>query len=850
MAGIARRSWAGPLGAAALLVAALVGAGNRSARRRRAAPPGPRAFDWPTGLTEAEASDRWIEGQSNTAHLKPVRTWAQVRSESVFTVFNLNLIGLALVQGLLSEWWGAFVTLALLALTTGIRVGQQRLAITRLARFRAASDTTVAVIREARLRSIDPDRIVPGDIVVVGPGDQLVVDGMLLGPGSLTVDTSVLTGRRGWQRIEPGGAVHGGTFCAAGRAVYRAERVGAQRLVSSRLADRPTLAATPTPLERLVARILGLLLVVVLLYAALLLAAYLRLDLGAPGDLIAEAAPVIFSLAPSGLYLMIIVSYATGTAELAQRGALVHNARSVESLAETTVLCFTEVGILAGTSMELAPVEQPGGDRVSESRLRQVLGDFARTTAAPSGVARQLADEFDGERRAVRDEAAHLTTLGWSAIAFGEPDAQGVYVVGEPHALAGHLAFPLPDDTDADPDAAAELLVLAHRPDVVPLRDAAGRPQLPDGLIPLGTLRFRAQVRPEAMRVVREFLDAGVRVKAFAAGRAGDAVAALRSAGLSPEDEQQVLARGVLSRAELEALPRSDWGRAAAQHSLFGGLTAFQVGELVRALRNDGEIVTVVGDGVADLPALAEANLAVAQPASTQAALGLADIVLLANSPSALARVLTRGQAIVRGLVDILKLNLTMVLCSALLIVSVRLLSVGFPYLAGQGSIVSILAVTIPSLVFSLSAPPGAVSHTSYAATLIRFVVPAGASLSLAAFLVYLTVLQSSGRVAHAQLAVTYTLLYSGLVLGVVIRRSTRFTLLAGVLAAVGTLLPLIPQARRQFRLDWMEPTEYGIVALTVVAWLGVVTLLWWFVGHRPPGGFVLKRLRRAPRSP
>ncbi len=826
-----------------MLVAGIVGvvaAGNRPARARRAALARERPFEWPDGLTEAEASARWKEGQSNTAHLKPVRTWAQVRRESVFTVFNLNLIGLALVQGLLAEWWGASVTLFMLALTTGIRLGQQRLAVTRLTRFQAASDNRVAVIREGRVRSVDPDRIVPGDIVVVGPGDQLVVDGTLLGPGRLTVDTSVLTGRRGWQRVEPGGAVHGGTFCAAGRAAYRAERVGADRLVNARLAERPALAAAPTPLERLVARILGLLLVVVLLYVGLLLAAWLRLDLGAAGNAIAEAAPVIFSLAPSGLYLMIIVSYATGTAELAQRGALVHNARSVESLAETTVLCFTEVGLLTGTSMEIAPVAQPAGERVPESRLRQVLGDFARTTSAPSGVARQLADEFDGERRAVRDEAPHLTTLGWSAIAFGEKDAEGLYVVGEPAVLADHLAFPLPDGVGADTDAAAQLLVLAHRADVVPLRDAAGRPRLPDELVPLGTVRFRTRVRPEAMRVVREFLDAGVRVKAFAAGRAGDAVAALRTAGLSPEDEQRVLARGVLSRAELEALPRSQWGRAASEHSLFGGLTAFQVGELVRALRADGEIVTVVGDGVADLPALAEANLAVAQPASTQAAIGLADIVLLDNVAGALARVLTRGQAIVRGLVDILKLNLTMVLCSALLIVGVRVLSVGFPYLAGQGSIVSILAVTIPSLVFGLWGRPGAVHRGSYSATLVRFVVPAGSTLAVTAFGVYVTVIASSGRVAPAQLAVTYTLLYVGLLVGAIIRRSRRYALLAGVLALVGTLLPAIPQARRQFRLDWLEPAEYALVAGAVTGWLAVMAVVW----------LVARRLRPAPPSP
>ena len=816
-----------PLAAVALVAAGLAASGLLLRRRWAARVLAPPTFEWPTGLTEAEASARWRDGQDNTAHLKPVRTWDHVRRESIFTVFNLNLIGLALVQALLAEWTSAAMTVGLLGVTTGIRVLQDRLAARRLVRFAEATSPRFAVIREGRVRSVDPDRVVPGDVLVAGPGDQILVDGRLLGPGSITVDTSVLTGRRGYQQVRPGGTVHGGTFCLTGRAAYRAERVGLDRVVSSRLAARPALAADPTPLERLVARILGLLLGVVVLYGLLLLGAVLRLDLGAPGDVVLNAAPVIFSLAPTGLYLMIIVSYARGTADLAQRGALVHSARSVESLAETTVLCFTELGILAGTSLELTPLPRADGTRVPESRLRQVLGDFARTTAAPSSVARLLSDAFEGERRAVREEGPHLATLGWSAISFGEPDAEGIYVVAEPGVLG------MPGGLD-EAESAHETLVLAHRTDVVPLTDADGRPQLPDGLVPWGTVRFRRQLRPEAMEVVRSFAASGVRVKAFCAGRPEDAVAVLRAAGLTPEDEAQVLSLGLLSGDDLTRRPRSAWGQAAADHSLFGGLTPLQVGALVRALRERGEVVTVVGDGVADLPALTEANLAVAQPASTQAALGLADIVLLDNSPGALLKVLDRGQSIVRGLLDVLRLNLTMVLCSALLIIDVRLLSVGFPYLAGQGSAVSILTVTIPSLALSLWARAGAVSRTRYAGSLTRFVLPAGVSLSLAALGVYLSVIGTGGRIAHAQLMVTWTLLYSGLLVGVLIRRNGRIVALAVGLAVAATLIPLVPPARRQFRLEWLEVGDYAVVAVAVVGWL-VSLLLVWRLWPAPP---------------
>lgn len=815
--------------AAALAVLATVAGVAGFARRRGASQAAAQPFALPQGLTEGEAllrlAARAEGGDAGSAgQPSPVRTWDRVRRESVFTIFNLNLIGLSLVQMLLRDWWGAMVSLILLSFTTGIRLLQERLAGRRITAFLAGRSPRYTVVREGRARSVEPALVVAGDVMLVGPGDQLLADGVLLGPTTLLIDDSPVTGTRGWRRVRRGGRLHGGSFCVTGRGLYVAERLGDDRVLAGRVAAEPTHSVTPTPLERLVARILQGLLAVVVLYAALLLAAWFRLDIGAPGYLIVDAAPVIFSLAPSGLYLMIIVTYATGTADLAQRGALVRSARSVESLAETTVLCFTELGILAGTSVELTIVPHRGHDQLSESEVRQLLGDAARSTAGTDPIAAALAETFEGERRPVRDEVSTLGTLGWRAITFADVGVEGVFVLGERAVIETGLTAPLPGGHDAEAD-----LVFAYHPGSVELRDGEGRARLPGGLIALATVRHRRELRPEAVAVVRKFVEAGVRIRVFAAYSPGEAVAMLRAAGMDQGGLDYVVSRGMMSGDELEQIPRQEWGRVAQEHALFGGLTPLQVGEVVRALRRDGETVAVVGDGVRDLPALQEATLAVAQPGSTQAALGLADIVLLDNSPAALLKVLGRGQAIVRGLIDVLKLNLTMVVCSALLIISVRLTSVGFPYVASQGAIISILTVTIPSVVLSvsLSSRTRTVSRSTYTRTLTGFVLPAGVSLSLVALAVYVYFVRTSGLVSTAQLAVTWTLLYAGLTVGFLARRTRVQAVLALSLAAVGTLLPLIPWARRQFRLRWLQPSDYAVLLLAVAGWAAALLLVW-----------------------
>jgi magnesium-transporting ATPase (P-type) len=971
--------WLGVALAAVAAVAAIVAL--RWRRRPSERPPTlPEALlELPPGLTEEEAAARWTEGQDNAVHLKPPRTRQQIWRENLYTIFNLSLVGLAFTQLLMSQWLNALLSLGTIFLNVGINVGQEMLALRRLAAFQRSARPKAMVVREGKARSIDPDRVVPGDVLIVGPGDQFLVDGQAVGDGRMVVDSSMLTGKRGWRAVRAGDPVYAGSFCISGRGAYVAHKVGDERLIVSSLGDTQVLAEELTPLERLVDRILRVLLVLVAVFAILLLTASFRLDLGLPIDLMNDAASVIFNIAPSGLFLMIIVTYTTGTADLAKLGALVHRARSVESLAEATVICFAEAGILAGTRMEMEPVQgSDDAEHLPESRLRQILGDFARSTSAPNLVTRVLTNSFEGSQRAIREESPFLAAYGWSAIAFDEPDLPGIYVLGEPAILQGHLVAstkeaeakesrspatavrqmvsPLrrlrgrgdkkpaaeageeapaevassagvlvgaddvqpgdagalvndtvapvddidgpADKTDAPADetvggegtpeegterqsffrrwakrvtgtlrradrapeeekeaeeAAVQeaVLLFAYRPEPVPLHDAEGNVQLPPALIPLCELRYAQRLRPEAAEIVRAFAQTGVGMKVFASGEPDQLVALFQQAGLSAEEDERLEAAGIVSGRDLEQLPQAEWGRVAAENALFGHITPAQAGALVRILRESGESVAVVGDGVTDLSALQQANLAIARQTSTQAALSVADIVMMGNSPKVLLRVLAKGQGIVHGLLDVLKLNLTQVFYLALLIAAIRVVSIGFPYVSAQGTAIAVITVAIPSVGLSFWATAGVVSSAHFGRTLARFVAPAAVSMSLAALLVYLYFLDQTGQVAYAQLALTYTLIYAGLLLAVfakppwslrerggVRKREWRMAGLALLLGIAASFLPWIPAAQKYLKLDWLQqPADYGVVGLAVLGWAVVLSLVWWVIPPEDRGG-------------
>ncbi len=971
---------AASLAALAFIAAVAVRLWRRWQASRRPPPPPPPIHV--EGLTEAEAEARRLEGQDNVIQLKPQRTRKQIWQANVYNFLNLNLVGLAGAQLLLRRPLDALLSLGTIALNIGLNVGQEMLARRRLLEIEQATRPQATVIREGKVRSIDPSELVLGDALVIGPGDQVLVDGQVL-EGQLVVDESEVTGDGVWRTRVAGDKVNAGSLCVSGRAACQVEAVGDERLIVTRHADAPAAKEELTPLERTIEGILKMLLVLVFVGTAFLLIKYFQLDtILVPSDIFNEVVGLVFNVAPVTLFFMIVVTYATGTADLGRLGALVYRARSVESMAQATVLCFAKAGILTGTQVEIKPVEPPEGqERLAESRLRQILGDYARTSSTDKVVTRVMAGTFEGNRRQAYEQAPFLSVYGWSAVAFDDDDLRGVYVLGDPQVVEAHMTAvarkeddekkggsplaavrkmvspvgrlfrrgdqeesdeeptevqqeqPAPENTQepeavpeegvAEPGASPEdgapsrdkapsgkgtlaqdgtasgkgeprengasaeedgatpeeakkpgifrrlgrrvngilhreksepeeeeapdakeaqerIMSFAYCPELVPLHDAQGQPQFPAGLIPLCTLHYTERVRPEAIDMIRTFSETGVSIKVFTPSAPEPTAAMLRQAGLGANGDGPLASLGTITGPELANLDEAGGRAAVAENTIFGQVTPEQAGLVVSTLRQDGESVAVIGDGVSDLPAMRQGNLAIARQGSTQAALSTADIVLLDDSPSALSVVLEKGQRIVHGLLDILKLNLTQVLYLAILLVAIPLFGFGYPYRPGQGTVITVATVALPSVALTLWATAGVAPRARLGWLLARFVAPSAITVSVTATLVYLHFLEGRGGVQYAQLALTHTLVACGLLLVVFIRPPKRtrwnrteeagdwrFSVLALILMVVFYLVTLIPLAQDLLHIGPLrQQQDYLIVGAAVLVWAVVLWLV------------------------
>ncbi|MGB5844089.1 MAG: HAD family hydrolase, partial [Anaerolineales bacterium] len=394
-----------------------------------------------SGLSEAEAEARIQEGLDNTIHFKPTRSKQEIWRENVLSIFNLSLVGLALVQLLFGRPLDALLSLGVLGLNIGVNVFQEYFARLRIKDILLETRPHVTVIRDHTTRSIDANEMVVGDMVAFGPGDELLADGIIIHQSGLVVDESMLGDGNRRSTKDEGDWVFAGTFCVSGNAVYQVEKIGSDRYITSLIESSEEIKVQLTPIEKIINRVLRVLLVVVAFYTIFLIYNYLNISLPISDDFFNEVAGIIFSLAPAGLFFMIIVTYAASTADLAKVGALVHRARSVEAMSQVNTICLSREGVLTGMRVDLSKYPQSDEQEdYSESRIQQMLGDYVRSSVLDNQITRAISTVFEGSRRETLDEAPYLSVVGWNAITFDDPEFSGVYVLGIPAALEPYLS--------------------------------------------------------------------------------------------------------------------------------------------------------------------------------------------------------------------------------------------------------------------------------------------------------------------------------------------------------------------------------------------------------------------------
>jgi cation-transporting ATPase E len=788
-----------------------------------------------TGLSAAEAAARAARGLGNDARIASGRTYPEILRDNVLQPVNILLGIICLVLAALGLYGDAAVTIVLVLVNIVVGLVQEVRAKRSLDRLSVLTRPTATVIRDGSELVIDPVGVVLGDLLMVRRGDQLLLDGKVSG-GTFQADESLLTGES--DRIPKilGSEVLSGSFCVDGEARYVATRVGAGTFANQLTAGARAFRADRTPLQRDVAKVLrGMSLLVLIAAVPVLIRMYGQYG-SLPAVETARAAAVLVALIPQGLVVMITVTYAMAIVRLAGQKALIQRSNAVESMSRVSVLCLDKTGTLTTPEIEVAEVHS----LADEAELARWLSSFVASTSLQNRSSEAIAARYpDGAKLAVAEEVPFSSELRWSAIRVIDGDLTVALVLGAPEVLGPSLAAVPGGHGQMDRLVAEKagqglrVVLFARRQGVTtPLLDTDDRATLPVDLEPMGVLVLQEQIRHDARATLARFADAGVTLKLISGDNPVTVAALARQVGLSLDGE-------AISGLELQGMDDAALADAVRTRSVFGRVPPSLKARLIRTLRESGEWVAMVGDGVNDILSLKQAQLGISMQSGSQATRAVADIVLLEDSFSALPEAVLEGQRIIAGMHDSLAVFLTRVLYMALAILGASLVGMAMPVDPKLNTVVALLTVGIPALFLAVWARPKR-SSSDALRQIMRLVAPPAVALVVLGLPLYWWA-DPGTDLERARTLFTTFAVFCGLGLLPLLhppvgkaqdgtdqdQPDVRPTILALAMLILFGAFFVIPPVRDFFELTPLSWSDVLVTGVLAVAWMGLVRVLW-----------------------
>jgi Ca2+-transporting ATPase len=624
-----------------------------------------QAADSLRGLDQETVSRRLLEEGPNDIGLSQQRSLQAIMIEVGTEPMFLLLIAAGLVYLLMGDAGEALVLLGFVLAIMGITIAQERRTDNALGALRDLSSPRARVIRSGVPIRIAGSDVVRDDVLVVAEGDRIAADGNLLEAHELAIDESMLSGESLPVTKAAGDTVYAGTLVVSGQGIAQVRATGPRTEMGRIGTSLDELDPETSPLRRQMDRLTRRFAAIGLLLSLALAATFwvLRND---PAQALLAGIALAMSLLPQEFPVIMIIFFAFAARRLGKLQVLTRRLGAIETLGQTSVLCVDKTGTLTQNRMQVAALRTLSTEHSARSNhmpddvqqlvstavlacemvphdpMEKAILDFSAAAGLAektrTGKHLQLAREYE-----LSPELLAMSHV-WRSTD-GAPDI--VATKGAPEAVA--LLCRLPDaerervTADAEALAARGLRVLG-----VARASHPGDAQWPATqrefrFTWLGLVALADPLRPEVPAAVALCRRAGIRVVMITGDHASTAAAIAHEAGIDHGE--------VLTGAQLAAMSEVELRRAAASVHVFARVKPWQKLALVEALKAQGAVVAMTGDGVNDAPALKAAHIGIAMgQRGTDVAREAASLVLLRDDFTSIVDAIRMGRRTFRNM--------------------------------------------------------------------------------------------------------------------------------------------------------------------------------------------------------
>ncbi len=770
------------------------------------------------GLTQEEVRQRVDAGHVNAMPGRSGRSTSEIIRDNVFTRVNAILFVLFVIVMTTGEVKQGIFGMLIVA-NSIIGIVQELRAKRTLDNLAVIGEARPVVLRDGILTELSREEVVLDDVISVGPGDQVVVDGCILSADYLELDESVLTGEADTVAKLPGDELLSGAFVVAGTGQYRATRVGPDAYAAQITAQAAKFTLVSSELRQGVDRIIRFVSFLMVPVAILTIWVQFQQDGNTWQESVLRMTAALVPMIPEGLVLMTSMAFALGVVRLGRRNALVQELPAIEGLARVSVVCTDKTGTLTQNAMTLGEIIPLNGS--TREDVRQVLSQLMAVDPAPNATMQAIGEDIPAASQCwpLVARAPFTSATKFSGASF---DGHGHWVLGAADVLV-----------DGEVAARAEQIGSTGRRVLLLARCSkrVDEPGASRGVDPTALLVLDQKLRPDAAPTIDYFRTQGVDVKVIS----GDNAASVGAVST---------ALGMESGTALDArtLPEDDdeFSTAVNEGQVFGRVTPLQKRRMVNALQESGHTVAMTGDGVNDVLALKDADLGVAMGSGSPATRAVAQIVLLDDKFATLPHVVRR---VIGNIERVAKLFLTKTVYAVTLALVLGILQLPNPFLPLQITVVGWFTIGIPAFLLSL-APNTERARTGFVRRVLAVGVPSGIIVAAATITTFIAT-RGLGDVRdavdmQASTATLAALIISAVwVVSIVARPFVLWRLGMVVFGYVFyTALFLWPPTQRLLELDISNPGTMMVGIITGIAGAAAIETTWWIsagIRHERP---------------
>ena len=750
------------------------------------------------GLTKEEVEEKIKHGKTNKIKTKANESTLKIISKNIFSYFNLIFLILAILL-ITSQSYRNLTFLIIVAINTLIGIFQQIKSKITLDKLSLLDKSNYIVIRDGKKEKISSENLVEGDYVLLEAGNQIPADAIVFS-GKIYVNESLLTGEQDEIEKDINSNLMSGSFVVSGKAVVKLTNVGDESFSAKIMKDSKKIKETKSEMISAIDKIVKFAGIVIIPIGLLLFWESYKVNGNSYKESVNSMVSALVGMIPEGLYLLTTVALAISAGKLAKKRIILHDMKSIESLARVDVLCVDKTGTITNNKMKVLDIFDEKEDSLIKQRENsklEILAKYINTIDDNNITMDSIKEQLDGISYEKLSNISKENFNSKNKFSFIKIDENLTYKLGAPEILLDKTFENMLNKKAKNGERILAFVKEENKK-----------------IVPILFISLKNEIRKNAKEIFKFFDNRKVEIKVISGDNPITVSSIAKQAGIKGYEKY-------VDCRELESY--EDIKRAVKKYNIFGRVNPNQKKQIIQALKEHKLKVAMTGDGVNDILAMKEADCSIAMGSGSDAARETAQVVLLDSDFGNMRDIVYEGRKNINNITRSASLFTYKNIFSLLLSVYSIIFAMQYPLEPNQVSLGSAFTIGIPAFLLTFEENQKKQQNSNFLRKVFKNSLPAAITSFLAiVVMVRFSVLFNVGG-QEITTACSYLFFTGGfLILYKIIRPLNKYRASVMVLCILGIILT-INTMPNFFAIKAISERAAALVTLFAIAEFSVI---------------------------